>query len=197
MGEPTAEGPFAGDPRTNRERMLAGDLYVAEDPELARALRRATRLADEYNALAPRDRDAARQILASLLGGLGEGTHVRAPIYVDYGAHLTIGARTFVNFNLVALDVAPIAIGEDCQIGPNVQLLTAYHPTEPELRRAKLEAAAPIAIGDNVWLGGGAIVLPGVTIGDNSVIGAGAVVTADIPADAIAVGNPARVVRSL
>jgi len=197
MAAPTADDPFAGDPRTNRERMLAGDLYVADDPELARALRRATRLADEYNALAPRDRDAAREILASLLGGLGEGTQVRAPIYVNYGAHLTIGARTFVNFNLVALDVAPIAIGDDCQIGPNVQLLTAYHPTEPEPRRAKLEAAAPIAIGDNVWLGGGAIVLPGVTIGDNAVIGAGAVVTADVPADVVAVGNPARVVRSL
>ncbi len=197
MAEPTAEGPFAGDPRTNRERMLAGDLYVAEDPELARELRRATRLADEFNALAPRDPDAAREILASLLGGLGDGAQVRAPIYMDYGAHLTIGARTFVNFNLVALDVAPIAIGDDCQLGPNVQLLTAYHPTEPEPRRAKLEAAAPIAIGDNVWLGGGAIVLPGVTIGDNSVIGAGAVVTADIPAAVVAVGNPARVVRSL
>lgn len=197
MAEPTADDPFAGDPRTNRERMLAGDLYVAEDPELARALRRATRLADEFNALAPRDPDAAREILASLLGGLGEDAQVRAPIYMDYGAHLTIGARTFVNFNLVALDVAPIAIGDDCQLGPNVQLLTAYHPTEPGPRRAKLEAAAPIAIGDNVWLGGGAIVLPGVTIGNNSVIGAGAVVTADVPADVVAVGNPARVVSSL
>jgi maltose O-acetyltransferase len=185
------------DPRSNRERMLAGDLYVAEDPELARALRRATRLADEYNSLAPRDWEAAREILASLLGGLGEDTWIRAPIYVDYGEHLTIGARTFVNFNLVALDVAPIAIGDDCQIGPNVQLLTAYHPTDPEPRRAKLEAAAPIAIGDNVWLGGGAIVLPGVTIGDNAVVGAGAVVTKDVPADVVAVGNPARVTRPL
>jgi maltose O-acetyltransferase len=185
------------DPRTNRERMLAGDLYVAEDPELAAALRRATRLADEYNRLAPRDPDAAREVLMTLLGGLGEEASVRAPIYVDYGEHLTIGARTFVNFGLVALDVAPIAIGDDCQVGPNVQLLTAYHPTEPEPRRAKLEAAAPITIGDNVWLGGGAIVLPGVTIGDNSVVGAGAVVTEDVPADVVAVGNPARVVRSL
>jgi maltose O-acetyltransferase len=189
--------PFAGDPRTNRERMLAGDLYVAEDPELAAALRRATRLADEYNALAPRDPDGAREILAALLGALGEETHVRAPLYVDYGEHLTIGARTFVNFGLVALDVAPIAIGDDCQLGPNVQLLTAYHPTEPEPRRRKLEAASPIVIGDNVWLGGGAIVLPGVTIGDNAVIGAGAVVTKDVPAGVVAVGNPARVVRSL
>jgi maltose O-acetyltransferase len=189
--------PFEGDPRTNRERMLAGDLYVADDPELEAALGRGTRLADEYNALAPRDPDAAREILAALLGGLGAETWVRAPIYVDYGKHLTIGARTFVNFNLVALDVAPIAIGDDCQLGPNVQLLTAYHPTEPDPRRRKLAAATPIAIGDNVWLGGGAIVLPGVTIGDNTVIGAGAVVTKDVPAGVVAAGNPARVVRSL
>src|ERR1700742_3108069 len=189
--------PFADDPRTNRERMLAGDLYVAEDPELAAALRRGTRLADEYNALAPRDGEAAKEILATLLGGVGEGTTVRGPIYVDYGEHLTIGARTFVNFGLVALDVAPIAVGDDCQLGPNVQLLTAYHPTEPGPRQAKLEAASPIAIGDNVWLGGGVIVLPGVTIGDDSVIGAGAVVTNDVPAGVVAVGNPARVIRQL
>lgn len=185
------------DQRSNRKRMLAGDLYVADDPELGAALRRGTRLADEYNALAPRDPEAAKEILASLLGGLGEETVVRAPIYVDYGEHLTIGARTFVNFGLVALDVAAIRVGDDCQLGPNVQLLTAYHPTEPEPRRAKLEAAAPIAIGDNVWLGGGAIVLPGVTIGDDSVIGAGAVVTEDVPAGVVAVGNPARVIRKL
>jgi maltose O-acetyltransferase len=189
--------PLPGDPRTNRERMLAGDLYLADDPELAAALRRATRLADEYNTLAPRDREAAKEILTQLLGGVGAETTVRAPIYVDYGEHLTIGARTFVNFGLVALDVATIAIGDDCQLGPNVQLLTAYHPTEPEPRRAKLEAAAPITIGDNVWLGGGAIVLPGVTIGDDSVIGAGSVVTKDVPAGVLAVGNPARVIRPL
>lgn len=185
------------DPRSNRERMLAGDLYVADDPDLGAALRRGTRLADEYNALAPRDPEAAKEILASLLGGVGEETTIRAPIYVDYGEHLTIGARTFVNFGLVALDVAQIAIGDDCQLGPRVQLLTAYHPTEPAPRGAKLEAAAPIAIGDNVWLGGGAIVLPGVTIGDDSVIGAGAVVTKDIPAGVLALGNPARVVRKV
>ncbi|MBS1892137.1 MAG: sugar O-acetyltransferase [Actinobacteria bacterium] len=189
--------PFAGDPRTNRERMLAGDLYLVDDPELEAALARGTRLADEFNALAPRDRSAARAVLTELVGGLGEEAWVRAPIYVDYGEQLTIGARTFVNFGLVALDVAPIAIGDDCQLGPNVQLLTAYHPTEPGPRRAKLEAAAPIAIGDNVWLGGGAIVLPGVTIGDDAVIGAGAVVTKDIPAGVVAVGNPARVIRTL
>jgi maltose O-acetyltransferase len=122
---------------------------------------------------------------------------VRAPFYVDYGEYLTIGPRTFVNFGLVALDGAGISIGADCQIGPNVQLLTALHPTEPGPRRDKLGSARPIAIGDNVWLGGGAIVLPGVTVGDDSVIGAGSVVTKDVPAGVIVVGNPARVLRSL
>lgn len=106
-----------------------------------------------------------------------------------------MGEGTFVNYNLTALDVAPITIGSHCQIGPNVQLLTPTHPVEPGPRRAKLEAALPITIGDNVWLGGGAIVLPGVTIGDNSVIGAGSVVTKDVPANVVALGNPARVVR--
>jgi maltose O-acetyltransferase len=122
---------------------------------------------------------------------------VKPPLYVDYGENLHIGARTFINYNLTALDVATITIGEDCQIGPNVQLLTPTHPREPQPRRDHLEAAAPITIGDNVWLGGGVIVCPGITIGDDSVIGAGAVVARDIPAGVLAVGNPARVIRKL
>jgi maltose O-acetyltransferase len=118
-------------------------------------------------------------------------------LYVDYGVHIRVGARTFVNFGLVALDVAEISIGDDVQIGPNVQLLTPVHPVEPEPRRDKLEAARPIAIGNNVWLGGGAIVCPGVTIGENTVVGAGAVVTRDLPANVLAVGNPARPIRDI
>ena len=118
-------------------------------------------------------------------------------MYVDYGSSITIGAGTFVNYGLTALDVAPITIGADCQIGPNVQLLTPTHPVEPQPRRDKLEAAKPITIGDNVWLGGGVIVCPGVTIGDNTVVGAGAVVTRDLPANVVAGGNPARVIRQL
>ncbi|MEU1281317.1 sugar O-acetyltransferase [Streptomyces sp. NPDC005805] len=188
---------FAGDPRTQRERMLAGDLYLADDPELERDARRAVRLAAEYADAYPRDPDAARAILAELLGGLGEGAHIRAPLTVDYGSHLTVGAGTFVNAGLTALDVAPITIGRDCQIGPNVQLLTPTHPLEPGPRRDKLEAARPIVLEDNVWLGGGVIVLPGVRIGENSVVGAGSVVTRDIPPNVVAVGNPARVVRPL
>jgi maltose O-acetyltransferase len=188
---------FAGDPRSNHERMLAGDPYIAEDPELGARMRRAAALSAEFAELWPRDREAARAVLATLLGGLGEGTIVRPPIYVDYGEQLTIGAHGFVNFGLVALDVAPITLGENCQIGPNVQLLAASHPTDPGPRRDKLETAAPIAIGENVWLGGGAIVLAGLTIGDDSVIGSGAVVTKDVPAGVVAVGNPARPIRDV
>ncbi|MEU2898243.1 sugar O-acetyltransferase [Streptomyces sp. NPDC001273] len=188
---------FAGDPRTNLERMLAGDLYIADDPEIARRQRQAMRLTARYQAAYLEDPAGARPILAELLASAGEGVDVRPPLYVDYGSNISIGARTFVNYNLTALDVARITIGEDCQIGPGVQLLTPTHPVEPEPRRDKLEAALPITIGNNVWLGGGAIVCPGVTIGDNSVIGAGAVVTRDVPADVVAVGNPARPVRTL
>lgn len=188
---------FADDPRTNLERMLAGDLYIADDPEIARRQQRAMRLAARYQDAFIEDADKARPILADLLESVGEGVEVRPPLYVDYGSNITIGARTFVNYHLTALDVARITIGEDCQIGPNVQLLTPTHPVEPQPRRDKLEAALPITIGDNVWLGGGVIVCPGVTIGDNSVIGAGAVVTKDVPANVVAVGNPARPVRTL
>ncbi|MFC9910923.1 sugar O-acetyltransferase [Streptomyces sp. NPDC127197] len=187
---------FADDPHTNLERMLAGDLYIADDPEIARRQQRAMQLAARYQAAYIEDADGARPFLADLLASVGEGVDVRPPLSVDYGSNITIGARTFVNYNLTALDVARITIGEDCQIGPNVQLLTPTHPVEPEPRRDKLEAARPITIGDNVWLGGGVIVCPGVTIGDNAVIGAGAVVTRDIPANVVAVGNPARPVRN-
>ncbi|WP_329183732.1 sugar O-acetyltransferase [Streptomyces sp. NBC_01428] len=188
---------FADDPRSNLERMLAGDLYIADDPEIAKRQQRAMRLAAHYQAAYLEDAVGSRPILAELLGSVGEEVDLRPPLYVDYGSNITIGARTFVNYHLTALDVAPIIIGDDCQLGPNVQLLTPTHPLEPQPRRDKLEAARPITIGNNVWLGGGVIVCPGVTIGDNSVIGAGAVVTRDIPADVVAVGNPARPVREL
>lgn len=185
---------FAGDPRTNAERMLAGDLYVA-DPEVEVLARRAARLADEYSRTVLGDEEAGHAILVELLGAIGEGSSIRPPLYVDLGSNIRIGARTAVNYHFTALDVAAITIGDDCMIGPNVQLLTPTHPVEPQPRKDKLEAAKPITIGDNVWLGGGVVVCPGVTIGDNAVIGAGAVVTRDVPANVVAVGNPARVVR--
>ncbi|WP_346618984.1 sugar O-acetyltransferase [Blastococcus montanus] len=185
------------DGRSMRERMLAGELYLADDPELGELSSRALDLVAAYNATSVRQASLRRDLLAELLGSVGEDTEIRPPLRVDYGRHLSIGARCFANFGLVALDVAPITIGDDVQIGPNVQLLTPTHPVAAEPRRQKWEAARPIVIGDNVWLGGGAIVLAGVTIGANTVVGAGAVVTRDLPADVVAVGNPARAVRRL
>ncbi|PFG41561.1 maltose O-acetyltransferase [Isoptericola jiangsuensis] len=186
---------FAGDPRTNRERMLAGDLYVADDPESHRIAQHAYTRLEDYRLATVAGDPAAVEILAEVLGTLGEGAFVKPPLAVDYGENIHVGPGTFVNYNLVALDVATITIGADCQIGPNVQLLTPTHPVDPQPRRDKLEAALPITLGDNVWLGGGVIVCPGVTIGDNTVVGAGAVVTKDLPANVVAVGNPARVIR--
>lgn len=188
---------FAGDDRTHWQRMLDGDPYIAEGPEFAEASRRATRLSDAYHRAVVAADPSSRELLAELLGDLGEDAEVRPPLYVDYGSRISIGARSFVNFNLTALDVAPITIGEDCQLGPNVQLLAPTHPVEPGPRRDKLEDADPITLGDNVWLGGGVIVCPGVSIGDNTVVGAGAVVTKDLPANVIAVGNPAKVIREI
>jgi maltose O-acetyltransferase len=177
--------------------MLAGDAYVADDPELMRDSLRAATLVKRFNDSDPSRPEVRRQILHELLGSLGEDTEIRPPFYCDYGYQIHIGVRTFVNFGLVALDVAPIRIGDDVQLGPRVQLLTPTHPLQPEPRRAKWEAAEPIAIGDNVWLGGGVVVCPGVTIGADTVVGAGSVVLQDIPAGVMAVGAPARVVRSL
>ena len=191
----THQGPDR--PGGQRERMLAGEPYIASDPELVAAHLRAVQLAEQYHRDVVAGDHRARSVLAALVGDLGEGAEIRPPLFVDYGEHLSVGARTFVNVGLTALDVARITIGADCQIGPHVQLLTPTHPVEPQPRRDKLEAAAPITLGDNVWLGGGVIVCPGVSIGTNSVIGAGAVVTRDVPANVVAVGNPARIIREL
>ncbi len=191
------EHPDANDNRSMRERMLAGDLYIADDPQLAAALQRAAILMQRFNNSDPADPAARRAILRELVGFLGEGAEVRPPLWCDYGSQIQIGARTFINYGAVLLDVAPITIGEDVQVGPNVQFLTPTHPVAPEPRRAKWEAAQPITIGNNVWLGGGAIILPGVSIGENTVVGAGAVVTKDLPANVVAVGNPACVIREL
>jgi maltose O-acetyltransferase len=180
-----------------RERMLAGDLYRGADEELVAEMEQAMRLTKRYNDSDPGDRDERRAILVELLGEVGEDVDIRPPLHCDYGSHIRVGARTFVNFGLMALDVAPVTIGEDVLMGPNVQLLTPTHPLDPDTRRDKWEAALPIVIGDNVWIGGMAVVCPGVTIGKDAVIGAGAVVTKDVPAGAVAVGNPARVVRSV
>jgi maltose O-acetyltransferase len=185
------------DERTMRDRMLAGEPYIADDPVLGEESRRAQRLTHELNTADPNDHGLRRRLLTELLGGFGEDSEVRPPFRCDYGYQTTIGERTFVNWGLVSLDVATVTIGDDVQIGPGVQLLTATHPIEPGPRRDKWEAAQPIVIGDNVWLGGGVIVCPGVTIGADTVVGAGSVVVQDLPASVVAVGSPARVIRSI
>lgn len=183
--------------RSEREKMLAGELYSAADPELVAARRRARRLLDQFNRsldTSPEDREP---ILRHLLGALGEGVWIEPPFFCDYGGNITLGDRVFFNFNCVVLDPAAVTIGSDVLFGPNVQIYTATHPLDHAVRRAGLEAAKPIRIGSDIWVGGGAIICPGVTIGDRSAIGAGSVVTRDVPAGVFAAGNPCRVVRSL
>lgn len=185
------------DTRTMRERMMAGDPYIADDPRLREDSARAQRLTHEINTTDPADGARQHALFTELLGEFGPQSHIRPPFWCDYGYQTRVGARTFVNWGMVCLDVATVTLGDDVQIGPTVQLLTATHPIDPAERRAKWEGAKPIVIGDNVWLGGGVIVCPGVTIGANSVIGAGSVVTRDVPANVVAVGNPARVIRHI
>ncbi|HEX7224911.1 MAG TPA: sugar O-acetyltransferase [Candidatus Limnocylindria bacterium] len=188
MSEPVSDAKAA---------MLRGDLYIADDPELARDSIRCDRLLAAYNATRADEGDERRRILGQLLGSVGERVAIRPPLFMDYGYQTTIGPGTFINFGAVILDVGRVTIGADVQIGPNVQLLTPTHPLDPGIRRRALEAQRPITIEDNVWLGGGVIVCPGVTIGRDTVVGAGAVVTRDLPPGVLAVGNPARVVRRL
>ena len=187
---------FRDDGRTPAQRLEAGDYYVADDG-LSALTKRAVRLLSLYEQAHPSDPDIARYLLAQVLGRVGEGVDIRPPLRVDYGHNISIGDGSWVNYGLTVLDVAPVVIGADVLIGPNCSLYTAIHPTEPGPRRAKWESSAPITIEDNVWLGGSVVVCPGVTIGENSIIGAGAVVTRDIPANCIAVGNPARVIKDL
>ncbi|MHA3703822.1 sugar O-acetyltransferase [Jatrophihabitans sp. YIM 134969] len=186
------------DGRGMYERMLAGEAYLpGEDPAIGVASRRAQTLTTRFNTMDPADREARDALLRELLGAFGEGSEIRPPFHCDYGFQTTVGARSFANWGLVSLDVARVSIGDDVQLGPNVQLLTATHPIAAGPRRDKWEGAEPITIEDNVWLGGGVIVLPGVTIGADTVVGAGAVVPRDLPAGVVAVGNPARVVRDV
>ena len=185
------------DSRSMRERMLAGDLYRGADDELVAEMQQAMRLTKQFNDSDPGDPVRRRELLVELLGEVGDDVDIRPPLHCDYGSRIRVGARTFINFGLMALDVATITIGEDVMMGPNVQLLTPTHPLDPETRREKWEAALPITIGDNAWIGGMAVICPGVTIGEDAVVGAGAVVTKDVPPAMIAVGNPARVIRSV
>jgi maltose O-acetyltransferase len=180
-----------------KERMLRGDLYIARDRELGADHARAQQLLEAYNATTHADQSRRDEILAELLGEIGDGVVVKPPFRCDYGRQIAVGAGTFVNYGCVMLDVAPIALGEACQIGPAVQFLAADHPIDPEARRRGWESARPITVGDNVWIGGGAIVCPGVTIGDDAVIGAGSVVTRDVRPAVVAYGVPAKERRAI
>ena len=175
--------------------MTAGDLYLASDPAVRAGYERAQRLVREVNATAVEDISVRRPRLLELLGALGAGSDVLPPLQCDYGRNVHLGARTFVNFGAVFVDTCAITIGDEVLVGPGVQLLTGDHPLDAGLRRAGWESGRPVSIGDGAWLGGGVIVLPGVTIGENAVVGAGSVVTRDIPPAVVAAGNPARVLR--
>lgn len=177
--------------------MLRGDEYIADDPELNAERLRCRLLTERLNASSAAEPDARGQILRELLGAIGELTFIEPPFRCDYGYNIRIGARSFVNFGAVFLDVNTIEIGDDVQIAPNVQLLTARHPVDAAHRRARWESGKPISIRDGAWLGGGAIVLPGISIGAQAIVGAGAVVTRDVEARTVVAGNPARVIRRL
>ncbi len=177
---------------SEKQKMLAGESYIASDPELLADRRRAADWMRRYNGGGADTFDNGLALLRELLGSVGDDVVVRAPFHCDYGSNISLGAGVFLNFNCVVLDVARITIGDGTQIGPNVQLLTADHPRDTEARRKGLEFGRPITIGRNVWIGGGAIILPGVMIGDDAIIGAGSVVTRNVPAGATVVGNPAR-----
>ena len=171
--------------------MIAGELYRAGDPELVAGRRRVQEVMRRYNATVYGD-DSRPALLEEFLGSFGKGCAIRAPIYVDYGFNIHLGDDVFLNYGCVLLDVCPIYIGDQTQIGPQVQILTADHPRDPETRATGKEFGRPITIGRNVWIGGGAILLPGLRVGDDAVIGAGAVVTRDVAPGQTVVGNPAR-----
>jgi maltose O-acetyltransferase len=179
-----------------RERMLRGELYIADDPDNAAEFARVQELLASFNGSAPGAGEERDALLRRILRHVGEGVDVRPPFFCEYGA-IRIGDGTFINVDAVMLDVMPITIGAACQIGTRVQLLTASHPLDPEPRRNGWEYGQPITIADNVWLGGGAIVCPGVSIGEDTVVGAGAVVSRDLPAGVVAAGVPARVLREI
>jgi maltose O-acetyltransferase len=175
--------------------MLAGELYNATGAELMAERQAAQRLLARYNASEPDDGAGRLALLRQLFGAVGDNPDIQPAFRCDYGYNIRLGSRCFINYNCVFLDCAPIEIGDDLQMGPAVQLYAATHPLDPAARAAGWEFAKPIRIGSNVWIGGGAIVLPGVTIGDGCVIGAGSVVTRDLPPGTLALGNPARIMR--
>ena len=182
--------------RSELEKMLAGELYDPLDPELVARRIWARELCYQLNATRETDETPRRKILQQLFGTGGDSVWMQPPFFCDYGSNILLGQRVFFNFNCVVLDVCQVKIGDNTMFGPAVQIYTATHPLEAELRRTQ-EFARPIAIGADVWVGGGVIICPGVRIGDRSVIGAGSVVTRDVPRGVLAAGNPCRLIREL
>jgi maltose O-acetyltransferase len=178
--------------RTEKEKMLAGELYRADTAELQANHEAVRTLLHRYNTAPDLSAEGRRQILQQLFASAGEGINIRPPFHCDYGYNISVGAGVFMNFNCVILDVVSVSIGDMTQIGPAVQILAADHPRDPAQRTAGLESGKPVVIGRNVWIGAGAIILPGVRIGDNAIVGAGSVVTREVPEGATVVGNPAR-----
>lgn len=183
--------------KSEKQKMLAGELYLASDPELASDSQRAARLTRLYNSTRVSQRQQHTQILQSLFAKIGKDPQIVPPFHCDYGTNIYAGDNLYMNYGCVILDCNIVRLGDNVLCGPYVQIYAAYHPTDPELRLTGRELAAPVTIGHNVWIGGGVIICPGVTIGDNVTIGAGSVVTKDIPANVVAAGNPCRVIREV
>ena len=183
--------------RSEKQKMLAGELYIASCPEIAADNARASAWMDRYNASNMLTQEERHSLLREMLAAVGEGANIRPPFHCDYGYNISLGAGVFLNFNCVILDVVAVSIGDKTQIGPGVQILTADHPRDPSMRAAGLECGKPVSIGSNVWIGGGALILPGVTVGDDAIVGAGAVVSRDVPKGATVAGNPARVIGTI
>jgi len=183
--------------KTEKQKMLAGELYLADDPELLTDNKRSSRLLRMYNSTTEEQLEQRQQILHELFAQVGPNVTIVPPFHCDYGSNIYAGDRLYLNYGCVILDCNTVHIGENVMCAPYVQIYTAYHPTDPQIRLAGQELAAPIKIGDNVWIGGNAIICPGVTIGDHTTIGAGSVVVKDIPDNVVAVGNPCRVIRYL
>lgn len=179
------------------DKMRRGERYFINDPDLVEIRHRVRDKLDRYNALGHRETVRQQELLDEIFDRVGADVHIEKNLRVDYGLNTTLGSHVFINFNFVLLDCAPVTIGDHVFIGPDVQLYTAHHPLEPRERAQHIGWAEPVTLGDNVWIAGGCIILPGVTIGENSTIGAGSVVTRPIPANVVACGNPCRVLRSL